>query len=53
MAITLEKKQFFKKLKKSVLDNHMRNVVPKFQTTGLNDVATIEKSVLCDDCMVC
>ena len=35
------KKQFFKNLRKPFLDSHMRNVVPKFQSSRLNGVATI------------
>ena len=35
------KKQFFKNLRKSFLDSHMRNVVPKFRSCRLNGVATI------------
>ena len=51
MAITLEKKQFFKNLRKTFffkklwkwfLDNQMRDVIPKFRSCRLNGVATIE-----------
>ena len=45
MAIT-QKKQVFKNLKKNVLDNHMRNVMPKFQSCRLNGVATVEKTYI-------
>ena len=41
----MKKKQFFKKFeKKTVLNNHMRNVIPKFQSCRWNGVATIAKT---------
>ena len=34
---------FFKNLRNHFLDNHMKDVMPKFRRCRLNDVATIEK----------
>ena len=41
-AITLD--FFFKNLRKSLLDIHIRNVMPKFESSRLNDVAVIAKT---------
>ena len=46
MAITLEKKQFFKNLRKPFLDNHTRNVMPKFESSRMNGVAVIAKTYI-------
>ena len=43
-AITLEKSNFSKIKKKTVLDIHTRNVMPKYQSCRLNGVATIAKT---------
>ena len=43
-ALTLEKKQFFKNLKKMYWMIHMRNIMPKFQNCRLNCVAKIERT---------
>ena len=43
-AITLEKSNFFKKLKKRFLDIYIRNVMPKFESSRLNGVVVIAKT---------
>ena len=43
MSITLQK-QFFKNLRKAFLDINIRNVMPKFESSRLNDVAVIAKT---------
>ena len=43
-AITLQKKQFFKNLRKPFLDIYIRNVMSKFQLSRLNGVAVIAKT---------
>ena len=44
-AITLQK-FFFKNLRKSILDIHIRNVMPKFESSRLNGVAVIAKTYI-------
>merc|ERR1712074_302625 len=43
-AITLQKNNFFKNLRKPFLDIHIRNVMPKFESSMLNGVAVIAKT---------
>ena len=43
-AITLKKKTIFKKFEKSFLDIHIRNFMPKFESSRLNSVAIIAKT---------
>ena len=40
------KKQFFKNLRKPFLDIHIRNVMPKFESSRLNGVAVIAKTYI-------
>jgi len=42
----VEKKQFFKNLKKKSIINYMMNVLPKFQSCRMNGVATIERKLI-------
>ena len=43
-AITLQMSDFSKKLRKPFLDIHIRNVMPKFESSRLNGVAVIAKT---------
>ena len=43
-AITRQKTFFFLNLRKQFLDIHIRNVMPKFESTRLNGVAVIAKT---------
>ena len=38
------KEQFFKNLRKPFLDMHIRNVMPKFESSRLNSLAVIAKT---------
>ena len=40
------KKEFFKNLRKPFLDIHIRNVVPKFESSRFNDVAVTAKTYI-------